>query len=417
MPIHALRGHRGSVNSISFSPDGRTLASSEIEIQLWNAKLGEHIRTLTGDWDNVINVTSVSFSPDGTIIASGSSDNTIRLWDAITGAQMYTLHSRGGAVSNVSFSPDGRMLVSGSSDGTIHLWDTVTGAPIRTLRGHKEAVTSVSFSPDGRTLASGSSDNTIRLWAVITGVHIRTLHSYEGAVNNVSFSPDGRTLASSSGKGTILLWDMPPFLSSPTSDVSGDGVVNVIDLALVALQFGRTGQIDADVNGDGVVDIDDLIEVASVIGNITQAPQAQPFVLTTIMPVDIQSWIAQAEALNRTDAMTQRGIRFLEQLLSALTPKTTILLANYPNPFNPETWIPYHLASDTDVTLTIYDVKGAVVRQLDLGHQVAGYYTVRSKAAYWDGRNALGEQVASGVYFYHLSAGTYSATRRMVILK
>ena len=115
--------------------------------------------------------------------------------------------------------------------------------------------------------------------------------------------------------------------------------------------------------------------------------------------------------------MFQRGIIVLEQLLVALMPKETALLPNYPNPFNPETWIPYHLAHPADVTLAIYNTKGAVVRQFELGHQPAGYYTARAKALYWDGRNANGESVASGVYFYQLRADDYSALRRMVILK
>ena len=280
--------------------------------------------------------------------------------------------------------------------------------------------------PMGRTLASGSWQE-IHLWDVVTGVHIRTLTGHTGGVNSVVFSPDGSTLASGSSDGTVLLWELTPSLSITASDVNGDGVVNVIDLALVALQFGQTGQIDADVNGDGAVDIDDLIQVASSIRSTGQAPQAQSLALTTITPADVQSWIAQAEALNRTDAMTQRGIRFLEQLLSALTPKKTILLANYPNPFNPETWIPYELAHAANVTLTIYDIKGVVVRQLDLGHQPAGYYAERTKAAYWDGCNASGESVASGVYFYQLRASRSglsvphrrdcTALRRMVIVK
>ena len=107
----------------------------------------------------------------------------------------------------------------------------------------------------------------------------------------------------------------------------------------------------------------------------------------------------------------------LEQLLAALTPEETVLLANYPNPFNPETWIPYRLSTDADVKLTIYDTQGVVVRQLALGLQQAGFYTNRTKAAYWDGRNAVGEGVASGVYFYQLRAGDYSAIRKMLILK
>ena len=98
-------------------------------------------------------------------------------------------------------------------------------------------------------------------------------------------------------------------------------------------------------------------------------------------------------------------------------PSETALLANYPNPFNPETWIPYHLSSDADVTLTIYDTRGAAVRWLDLEYQYAGFYTHRSRAAYWDGRNENGESVASGLYVYELRAGGYIALRRMVILK
>ena len=98
-------------------------------------------------------------------------------------------------------------------------------------------------------------------------------------------------------------------------------------------------------------------------------------------------------------------------------PTQNQLLQNFPNPFNPETWIPYHIAEAADVQLTIYGTQGAVVRQFDLGHQQAGYYTDRTKAAYWDGRNQLGEMVGSGVYFYQLKAGDYSATRKLVILK
>ena len=132
---------------------------------------------------------------------------------------------------------------------------------------------------------------------------------------------------------------------------------------------------------------------------------------------DVQDWLTQAQQMALTDPAYLRGIAVLEQLLITLTPKETALLPNYPNPFNPETWIPYHLAHDAEVTLTIYDTKGGVMRRLNLGHQPAGYYTDRSKAAYWDGCNESGESVASGVYFYQLQAGDYTALRRMVILK
>ena len=113
----------------------------------------------------------------------------------------------------------------------------------------------------------------------------------------------------------------------------------------------------------------------------------------------------------------KQSLTQLPELVAYKIPAETELLSNYPNPFNPETWIPYRLAEEAFVTLTIYDQTGQVVRTLDVGHQVAAVYESRSKAIYWDGQNGLGEQVASGVYFYHLSADEYSATRKMIILK
>ena len=98
-------------------------------------------------------------------------------------------------------------------------------------------------------------------------------------------------------------------------------------------------------------------------------------------------------------------------------PVETALLVNYPNPFNPETWIPYHLGNDADVQISIYDISGGLVRQLDLGYQQAGYYTDRSRAAHWDGRNGGGERVASGVYFFTLATDTFRATRKMLVGK
>ena len=110
-------------------------------------------------------------------------------------------------------------------------------------------------------------------------------------------------------------------------------------------------------------------------------------------------------------------LAFLQSLLASATPQETQLLANYPNPFNPETWIPYQLAIGTDVQILIYDAKGTLIRQLALGYQPEGYYTERNSAAYWDGRNALGERVASGIYFYQLRTDEISALRKMLILK
>ena len=201
-----------------------------------------------------------------------------------------------------------------------------------------------------------------------------------------------------------------------TGDVNRDGRVSILDLILVAQQLGKrvSAGSPVDVNGDGVVSILDLIRVAQGIAGSSAAP---PVGSESVDAAMIEAWIAQAQLEDDGSLAFKEGIKNLQNLLASLIPEDTALLANYPNPFNPETWIPYQLAHDADVTLTIYDAKGAVVRRLRLGYQQAGYYTNKTDAAYWDGRNPSGELVGSGLYFYHLSAGDYSAMRKMVILK
>ena len=344
----------------------------------------------------------------------------MRLWDVATATHKATLTGHTDGVRSVSFSPDGATLASGGGrwDETVRLWDVATGTLKATFTGHTDLVFSVSFSPDDTTLASGSYDSTVRLWDVDTATHKATLTGHTDSVFSVSFSPDGTTLASGSGDGTILLWEIAPAPPEPekvAADVNSDGVVNIQDLVLVASRFGQTGENAADVNGDGVVNIQDLVLVAGAFGDAAAAPAAHNLSLLT--PEAVQKWLTAAEQLRLTDAISRRGIAVLEHLLATLTPKETALLANYPNPFNPETWIPYQLAKPTDVTLTIYAANGQVVRTLVLGHQSAGMYQSRSRAAYWDGRNAVGEPVASGVYFYTLTSGDFTATRKMLIRK
>ena len=201
-------------------------------------------------------------------------------------------------------------------------------------------------------------------------------------------------------------------------DINTDGIVNIQDLVLVASNFGQLGQNVADVNGDGIVNIVDLTLVAGAIGNGAGAPSVWNLNLE-IAPIrsDVQQWLHQALQINLTTPAYQRGILILEQLLASLTPKKTALLPNHPNPFNPETWIPYQLAEPADVTISIYAADGRLVRTLTLGNQPVGIYESRSRAAYWNGRNAFGEPVASGVYFYTLTAGNFTATRKMLIRK
>ena len=159
--------------------------------------------------------------------------------------------------------------------------------------------------------------------------------------------------------------------------------------------------------GYQLTDVDLETKRAAKIGDILEISAQSPHSLIGVEPLE---YTVTAEDV-------RQGWIQLPALVAYEIPAETELLHNYPNPFNPETWIPYQLAHAADVTLTIYDAQGAVVRQLDLGYQQPGYYTNRTRAAYWDGRNHLGEAVGSGVYFYHLQAGDYSAIQKMVILK
>ena len=204
------------------------------------------------------------------------------------------------------------------------------------------------------------------------------------------------------------------------ADLNNDGVVNILDLVLVASQFGTKDTSAADLNSDGVVNIQDLVVVANALGDVAGAPSVQKASATVV-----NNWLQLARQNASGDIATSipegfsyaRGILVLEQLARSFVPETTALLPNYPNPFNPETWIPYQLSKASNVTVTIYASDGSVVWTLALGHQDAGEYKNRTQAAYWDGTNAVGETVASGLYFYTLTAGDFTATRKMLILK
>ena len=213
--LRTLEGHTEDVTSVAFAPDGNTLASGSDgnTIKLWDARSGETLRTLES---HTSLVDSVAFAPDGSTLASGSSDNAIKLWDARSGELQLSIDARGPGyerkghasdVDSVAFAPDGNTLVSGSSDNTIKLWDARSGEVLRTLDGHANEVRSVAFAPDGKTLASGSYDNTIKLWSARSGDLLRTLAGHKWIVHSVAFAPDGKTLASGSWDNTIKLWD------------------------------------------------------------------------------------------------------------------------------------------------------------------------------------------------------------------
>ncbi len=214
-------------------------------------------------------------------------------------------------------------------------------------------------------------------------------------------------------------------------DVNADGQVDIIDFLIVVVHFGEKPPTNprADTNKDGQVNLEDLILIVKAIEenqSVAAAPmqkyQTEPMnSITSLSDAAItylHSFYQKIEEIPG-DA-TQKALvkRFLKQLLMPVnSPLATKLYANYPNPFNPETWIPYQLAEDAEITIRIYDTSGKIVRTLFSGHQVSGYYLNRGQAAHWDGKNEFGEQVASGVYICELTTPRFKQTKRLVVVK
>ena len=456
-PIATLTGHTSWVRSVAFSPDGSTLASGSGDrtVLLWEIAPSavEYTLSIPAGYNLIhvpLKVTAVDGVPQ-TITSIGD------LYDALGGANavklLLTLDSHTqewfvyfgppakGTPADRELTDDMGILADMKTSVQVRL----TGTPLGT-----NGTSTITLNPDLNFVGLPLNDSRL--------THVSDLFTLEGIGGNapvVIFTDNRAFKAVTPGGGpddipiiggqafildaqeaaTVAIsgvgWSntsgtaAAPLLSLKGIEVRDTTLVLGLSGSIVDGETGlkvegfrvtvknlSTGKAVTAVTGHDETDyqltvVDIETRRAATIGDILEISARSPNPFIGVKPL---RYTITAEDV-------KRSLIQLPELVVYEIPSETQLLHNYPNPFNPETWIPYRLAEDAFVTLTIYDLNGQVVRTLDVGHQIAAVYESRSKAVYWDGRNGLGEQVASGVYFYHLSAGNYSATRKMLIIK
>jgi WD40 repeat protein len=453
--VAVLRGHTGEVHTVAFSPDGTRFVSGSRggTVRLWDVRHRQEVAALYGYTDKVSPVSAVAFSPNGQLLASGSEDSMVRLWDVVHQTEMTILRGSTKRIASVAFSPDGQLLASGGGDKTMRLWDvaqrqqvaalegstseilSVTFNPVghlfasgdgntvrlwdvaqrqqvAALKGHTDVVFSVIFSPDGQILASGGRDRTVRLWDMRQQQIRAVLQGHTGVVRAVAFSPDGQTLASGGADQTVRLWD-----SIRQQEVA---VLLGHTGGVTSVAFNPDGTLLASGSQDSTVRVWDMQhrqEIAVLRGHTDKVTSVVFNPDGTLLASGSQDgtvllWEASPAPRTPTavDPLPLNGS-------SSALPQRTLLLPAYPNPSNPDVWVPYELVHEAEVTIRIYNVTGQLVRTLVLGRKTAGRYLNRGSAAYWDGRDSAGRSVASGVYYYTLHAGTFVATRKLMVLK
>ncbi|HEX2518925.1 MAG TPA: WD40 repeat domain-containing protein, partial [Castellaniella sp.] len=204
--VRAFKGHDDAIMCVACSPDGTRIASGggyDRLVKIWDAETGAESFTLAGHghW-----IRSLAFSPDGRRLASASYDYSVKLWNLETRQPEHSLQ-HAWVASDACFSPDGSRVATASWDRKLRLWDAATAKQLGTFEGHVDGITKLAFSPDGKHLASCSGDKSIRIWEVETG-RPRISHGHQGAVASVAISPDGKLLASGSVDTSVRLWDL-----------------------------------------------------------------------------------------------------------------------------------------------------------------------------------------------------------------
>ena len=438
--IATLAGGRGHIDTVLFLSNETLATGNYGEVKLWDVATQQQVATLS--LGGSINPMSMALSPNGKILACVgyyiNDEGVLQLWHIETRRRIASF-AHTAPLRSVSFSSDEMTIAASTSRGTVELWDIAKwlSPDFKVLLGYTWSV------PSGSSFIHLPLEVTSVDGVETTVKSISDIYDILGAEKSVNFlafydtdAQEWLSYVGNQDKGTTRdkeLTDYQGILATLNKSVSVEleGYALGIDGTNSVVLRAGINLVGLPLRDSRINIVSDLLTIDGIKDNVSSVLVSDNGIFKLVAEVGDngdttidggQSFFLVAEK-DSTVTLSGNGWNNSVGAAPSITiakdtqPVESVLLPNYPNPFNPETWIPYYLADDADVYLTIYDITGMVVRQLDLGHQQAGDYRDRTKAVYWDGRNSVGEMVGSGVYFYQLRAGDFSQIRKMVIIK
>ena len=454
--IRTLVNQTGWRNPVAFNSDSAKLLIGGRGIYVWNTQTGQYEPPLA---DDINDLTSLVLSSNGQMVASGSENGTVQLWDiqrlsepevliaASKHPPMYWVDAEAGTLHRLvgnkveNLLPNVQNATSLAVDAASNkiYWTEQTGKNKGRIRGANLDGSSLQTLATSLSVPTGIALDAAKdqLYWTNTSGRVKRVNvngkQNQALIKNLK-APSNITLDIAGGK---LYWTEASERIR-RANLNGKSLQNIASdldpISGIAIAGQKIYWTEVTSGGGGKIRRANLNgSNANTLAKLWHAPLS-----IAIDPVGNKLYWTESNRRIRRANLNGKQIQNVVSGLStpinivlgsardapaaaptqvAEIPDQTVLLANYPNPFNPETWIPYQLAKVGDVKITIYDVRGIVVRRLELGHQPQGFYTSQSRAAYWDGRNNQGERVASGIYFYQLETDTISSTRKMLILK
>ena len=408
--IGAITGLTTKFLSVAYSPDDSMLAAGTRAetIQLWDLKSSTKLTgALIGHERKSVRfpgVGALDFSPNSRILATGGGDGVVRLWDPYKRLQLAILCGEcAGRISSVAFDRSGDMLIV-SQGQTVHFWDVNSRAELREPFVSENRPPKVAMSPHTTLLAISDGDD-ILLWELLKNEEIARLRGLPGiVVQSLAFGPNGLLLAAAFTDFSVRVWT-----------VQNLSQIYALEMANVqtSLAFSRNGQLLVSGSRDGMIGIWDALSGQKVreLSGHTMEVTGLAFTSTgeSLVSASRDGTLRVWESSQPTAVEDAR-----EELA---VPQQTALSPPYPNPSNHGVWFPYQLANDSDVTLSVFNISGQLVKTYELGWKTAGQYAQPGLAAHWNGKDQQGRELASGVYVIRFKAEEKLETRKLLLLR